>query len=111
MKNVTTEQLGADTIRTVELMTAQEKAVVRRYLDGIFAESDREFLMSCGVAPWIPKDNHGKVLDRKMDPIPEGHIRLRASDGTLHDIPAENIGLVRKIDPLLIVLNPWDFFG
>ena len=41
-----------------------------------------------------------------MPPIPEGHHRILASDGGIHDIPAENIEQARAIDPNLHVLNP-----
>ena len=39
-------------------------------------------------------------------PIPDGHYRVRASDGGVHDIPAENIDKAREIDPRLMVMNP-----
>jgi hypothetical protein len=39
-------------------------------------------------------------------PIPEGHHRVRASDGGIHDIPAENIDQAREIDPRLQIMNP-----
>lgn len=41
-----------------------------------------------------------------LPPIPNGHHRVLASDGGLHDIPAENIEQARAIDPTLHVLNP-----
>lgn len=41
-----------------------------------------------------------------LPPIPEGHHRILASDGGIHDIPAENIEKAREIDPTLHVLNP-----
>lgn len=41
-----------------------------------------------------------------MPPIPEGHHRVLASDGSVHDVPAENIEQARGIDPGLHVLNP-----
>lgn len=41
-----------------------------------------------------------------LPPIPEGHHRVLASDGGLHDIPAANIEKAREIDPRLHVLNP-----
>ena len=41
-----------------------------------------------------------------LPPIPDGHHRVLASDGGLHDIPAENIEQARAIDPRLHVLNP-----
>ncbi len=41
-----------------------------------------------------------------LPPIPEGHHRILASDGLVHDIPAENIEKARAKDPLLHVLNP-----
>lgn len=39
-------------------------------------------------------------------PIPEGHHRVLASDGGIHDIPAENIEQARATDPYMHVLNP-----
>ena len=41
-----------------------------------------------------------------LPPIPDGHHRILASDGGIHDIPAENIEQARAIDPRLHVLNP-----
>lgn len=41
-----------------------------------------------------------------LPPIPDGHHRILASDGGIHDIPAENIEKAREIDPNLHVLNP-----
>jgi hypothetical protein len=41
-----------------------------------------------------------------LPPIPDGHHRVLASDGGIHDIPAENIEHAREIDPRLHVLNP-----
>lgn len=38
--------------------------------------------------------------------IPEGHYRVLASDGGIHDIPVENIEDARSIDPTLHVMNP-----
>jgi hypothetical protein len=38
--------------------------------------------------------------------IPEGHRRVMASDGGIHDIPEENLDKAREIDPRLHVLNP-----
>jgi hypothetical protein len=38
--------------------------------------------------------------------IPEGHFRVMASDGGLHDIPQENIQSAMAHDPRLHVLNP-----
>lgn len=38
--------------------------------------------------------------------IPDGHKRVLASDGGVHDIPEENIEKARVIDPNLHVLNP-----
>lgn len=37
--------------------------------------------------------------------IPDGHYRVLASDGGIHDIPQQNIDTARGIDPLLHVLN------
>ena len=39
-------------------------------------------------------------------PIPDGHYRVLASDGGVHDIPAEHIEDARATDPRLHVLNP-----
>lgn len=41
-----------------------------------------------------------------LPPIPDGHHRVLASDGGIHDIPAENIDKAREIDPRMHVLNP-----
>lgn len=41
-----------------------------------------------------------------LPPIPDGHHRVLASDGGIHDIPAENIEKARQIDPRMHVLNP-----
>ena len=41
-----------------------------------------------------------------LPPIPDGHHRVLASDGGIHDIPAENIEQARAIDPRLHVMNP-----
>ena len=41
-----------------------------------------------------------------LPPIPEGHKRLLATDGSIHDVPEENIEAARKIDPNMHVLNP-----
>ena len=41
-----------------------------------------------------------------LPPIPDGHHRILASDGGIHDIPAENLETARKIDPYMHVLNP-----
>lgn len=39
-------------------------------------------------------------------PIPQNHKRVLASDGGLHDIPAERLKRAREIDPNLHILNP-----
>ena len=39
-------------------------------------------------------------------PIPEGHRRVRTSDGIHYDIPDENLDEARQRDPNLMVLNP-----
>ena len=41
-----------------------------------------------------------------LPPIADGHYRVLASDGGIHDIPAENIEQALSIDPNLHVLNP-----
>jgi hypothetical protein len=41
-----------------------------------------------------------------LPPIADGHKRLLASDGGLHDVPEENVEQARAIDPRLHVLNP-----
>jgi hypothetical protein len=41
-----------------------------------------------------------------LSPIPDGHHRVLASDGGIHDIPAENIEKARALDPHMHVLNP-----
>lgn len=41
-----------------------------------------------------------------LPPIPDGHYRVKASDGGLHDIPAERLKRAREIDPTPHVLNP-----
>lgn len=41
-----------------------------------------------------------------LPPIPANHHRVMASDGGLHDIPAEKIPEAQAIDPNLHVLNP-----
>lgn len=41
-----------------------------------------------------------------LPPIPDGHHRILASDGGVHDIPAEHIEKARAIDPNMHVLNP-----
>ena len=41
-----------------------------------------------------------------MPPIPDGHHRILASDGGIHDIPADKLDQARNIDPNLHVLNP-----
>jgi hypothetical protein len=41
-----------------------------------------------------------------LPPIPEGQHRILASDGSIHDIPAENLEKARQIDARLHVLNP-----
>lgn len=41
-----------------------------------------------------------------LPPIPDGHHRVLASDGGIHDIPVENLEKARAIDPRLHVLNP-----
>jgi hypothetical protein len=46
-----------------------------------------------------------------LPPISKGCYRVKASDGHLHDIPVENIGKARKIDPKLVILNRYDFRG
>lgn len=38
--------------------------------------------------------------------IPDGHNRILASDGGVHDIPVDKIDQARAIDPNLHVLNP-----
>lgn len=38
--------------------------------------------------------------------IPEGHYRILASDGGIHDVPAEGIEKARQIDPNLHIMNP-----
>lgn len=107
----TTEQLAEDAIQTVKQMSPQENAEVRRQFDGIFAEADREFLRAVGIAPTILTDRLGIRLAKEVPPILDGHYRVRTSDGGLHDIPAENIDLARKIDPDLVILNPFDFWN
>lgn len=42
---------------------------------------------------------------KHFKPIPDGHYRILASDGGIHDIPVANIDIARRIDPLLHVLN------
>jgi hypothetical protein len=46
------------------------------------------------------------VVHGGLPPIPDGHHRVLASDGSIHDIPAKNIELAVQIDPQLKVLNP-----
>jgi hypothetical protein len=60
---------------------------------------------TASAAPKIPTEPR---LDGQphFPPIPDGHHRILASDGGVHDIPAEKIDEARKIDPLLHVLNP-----
>lgn len=41
-----------------------------------------------------------------LPPIPQGHRRVLASDGNIHDIPEERVEDARKLDPLMHVLNP-----
>lgn len=41
-----------------------------------------------------------------LPPIPDGHHRILATDGGIHDIPAENLEKARAIDPNMHVLNP-----
>jgi hypothetical protein len=41
-----------------------------------------------------------------MPPIPDGHHRVRASDGGIWDVPAEELDHARSVDPNLHVLNP-----
>jgi hypothetical protein len=43
-----------------------------------------------------------------MPPIPEGHKRVQASDGGIHDIPADDEHLQKafSVDPRLHVMNP-----
>lgn len=38
--------------------------------------------------------------------IPEGHYRVLASDGGIHDVPVDKIDVARQEDPLLHVMNP-----
>ena len=46
------------------------------------------------------------VVHGGLPPIPDGHHRVLASDGSLHDIPMANIDKAVAIDPQLKVLNP-----
>jgi len=39
-------------------------------------------------------------------PIPDGHKRILASDGGVHDLPEERLADAQKIDPNLHILNP-----
>jgi hypothetical protein len=39
-------------------------------------------------------------------PIPDGHRRIRSSDGFHYDVPEENLEAARQQDPNLMVLNP-----
>lgn len=41
-----------------------------------------------------------------LPPIPDNHRRILARDGSVHDIPEENLEKARAIDPMLHVLNP-----
>jgi hypothetical protein len=43
---------------------------------------------------------------KHMPSIPDGHRRVLASDGGVHDIPDENIDKAFQIDPQMHVLNP-----
>jgi hypothetical protein len=75
---------------------------------------------AAGGASAAPKDNTAATAKKPaplaqppradgqshMPPIPEGHHRILASDGGIHDIPAENIEQARAIDPNMHVLNP-----
>lgn len=110
-RSLTTEQLMEEVIQAVQRMSPQEKAIVRMHLDGVFAESDREFLRAMGIAPAVLTDRLGVQLARTIPPIPEGCYRLRTSDGAIHDVPVENIELARAIDPDLVILNPFDFWN
>lgn len=61
LQGVTTEQLGADMIRTVQQMTPAEKAELRRHLDAAYGvklhltADDREWLQSMGIDAGIAK--------------------------------------------------------
>jgi hypothetical protein len=41
-----------------------------------------------------------------MPPIPDGHHRVKTSDGGIWDVPAEGLDAAREKDPNLHVLNP-----
>jgi hypothetical protein len=58
-----------------------------------------------GKAPALAQPPRADGLQH-LPSIPEGHYRVQASDGGIHDIPSENIEKARDIDPRLHVLNP-----
>src|SRR5579864_1554949 len=74
----------------------------------------QEAASATSAAPKAPKTPTAQkpVLAPRADgqphlpPIPDGHKRILASDGGVHDLPEDRLDDARKIDPLLHVLNP-----
>jgi len=50
------------------------------------------------------KDKHAKGAQ----PAPQQKIRIKASDGSLHDLPAESLEAAKKRDPKLMVVRHSD---
>lgn len=84
-----------------------------------FTKKDLEFLKRIGIDATPTFADDRMELARRiaehappgLPPIPDGHYRIRCSDGGLWDIPATNIDLARKTDPTLQILNPDDYWG
>jgi hypothetical protein len=55
------------------------------------------------VASAIPKIGKRGAVGGGTEQVPAGMTRIKASDGSLHDIPTANLGAAKKIDPGLQV--------
>jgi hypothetical protein len=86
------------------LITVAEKSAETAQGEGKSAGKEKTQPTSKKAAPLAQPTRPDGL--QHLPPIPEGHHRVLASDGGVHDIPAENLEQARAIDPTLHVLNP-----
>lgn len=108
--------MDPDSLALVEKYPNAAKALISAAEKGVENEAgkaaDKQGAQGKGVAAGTSKKTQPLAQPPRADglehlpPIPENHYRVLASDGGIHDIPAENIETARGIDPTLHVLNP-----
>jgi hypothetical protein len=112
------EKMKALDPQTLEL--AESHPNVLKVMTAAATTPDKESAAPAGASPAPAKGKaSGKVktsaplaLPPRVDglqhlpPIPDGHRRILASDGGIHDLPDDKINDAFSIDPRLHVMNP-----